>query len=323
MKVLVTGATGFVGSHLVEALLRRGEEVTALVRSPQKAHRLAQLGVRQVAGDLRHPGAVAEAVKEQDVIYHVAGLIAARSSREFYQANREATAALVRQAEAVPSPPRFVLVSSLAAAGPAAPGQPLTGAEPPRPVTEYGRSKLAGEEVVRASGLDWRIIRPPMVYGPRDVEIFRIFRLAARGIVPLFGDGSQELSAIYGPDLAEALVAAATAPAGARRAFYACHPEVFTSRQLVLAVAEALGRPVRIVPLPTALGRAALAVSGALARLAGRATILTLDKANEFFQPAWTADPGPLARETGWSARYALRPGLAETAAWYQARGWI
>ena len=322
MKAMVTGATGFVGSHLAEALRGRGDEVTALVRSPAKAVALEPLGVRIVAGDLDDPASLARAVEGQDVVYHVAGLIAARTEHDFLQCNRDGTASLVAAA-ARAGVERFVYVSSMAAGGPAARGRPLTGAEPPRPVTAYGRSKLAGEAAVRAGTLPWVIVRPPTVYGPRDREVLKVFRMARWGVAPVFGDGSQELSAVHGADLAGALVAAATAPAATGKVYYACHPEVVTSAEFVRAVGRAMGRAVRLVPVPPSLGRAMLGLTELSAGIAGHTTILTRDKANEFFQDAWTGDPGPLARDGGWRAVYDLASGLADTCRWYRSAGWL
>ena len=232
MKALVTGATGFVGSHLAEALRRRGDEVTALARSLKKAEALRPLAVRVVQGDLDDKAALAQAVDGQDVIYHVAGAIAARSEDDFMASNREGTRNVVAAAVAAGGP-RFVLVSSMAAGGPSPRGRPLKGDEPPLPVTRYGRSKLAAEEVVRASGLPWTIVRPPMVYGPRDREVLKVFRIARLGIAPVFGDGTQELSAVHGADLADALIAAAITPATIHRIYYASHPDVFTTTHFV------------------------------------------------------------------------------------------
>ena len=323
MRALVTGATGFVGGHLAETLRRHGIEVTALVRTPAKATALAAQGVRTVAGDLHHPPALREAAAGADIIFHVAGLVAARSEAEFLAGNRDGTRNLL---DAVPGDahPRLVLVSSMAAGGPALRGRPLLGDEAPAPVTGYGRSKLAGEEVVRAGRLPWTIIRPPMVYGPRDTEVLKVFRLARTGIAPVFGDGSQELSAVYGPDLAEALLAAGLSERTIGQTYYACHQEVFTSAGFVRAVGTALtGRPPRVLPLPAGLARLALGLTGAAARLSGRATILTPDKANEFFQAAWTGDPAPLARDSGWRARHDLVSGLDATVRWYREQRWL
>lgn len=322
MNVMVTGGTGFVGSHLVEALARRGDRVTALVRSPAKAEALRRLGARIVEGDLHDEHALRVAAEGQDVVYHVAGLVAARNEAEFLRGNREGTRRVL-EAAAAGGRPRFVLVSSMAAGGPAERGRPLAGEESARPVTQYGRSKLAAEAVVQAGPLPWTIVRPPMVYGPRDTEVLKVFRLARLGIAPVFGDGAQELSAVHAADLAEALVAAGTAPAAERRVYYPCHEEVFTSAAFARAVGAAMGRSVRVVPVPHGLGRTVLRGTGALAALAGRSTILTADKANEFFQPAWTGDPGPLARDSGWRAAYDLARGLAETYRWYREARWL
>lgn len=322
MRALVTGATGFVGSHLAEALRERGDTVTALARSARRAEALGPLGVAVVEGDLHDAAALARAVEGQDVILHVAGLVAARSEAEFLRANRDGTANLLAAAERA-GIPRFVLVSSMAAAGPAPRGRPLAGGEPPRPVTAYGRSKLAAEQVVTAGRLPWTIVRPPAVYGPRDREILKVFRLARLGVAPVFGDGRQELTAVHGADLAGALVAAATAPAAAGKVYYACHPEVFTSGGFVQAIAAAMGRRVRLIGLPGGLARGLLTLTELGARVTGRPTILTRDKANEFFQDAWTGDPRPLSSDTGWRARFDLAHGLADTYRWYRSAGWL
>ncbi len=321
MNVLVTGATGFVGGHLVRALLVSGHSVSALVRSPAKARDLAATGVRIIPGDLDRPDDLARAVEGHDLIYHVAGLIAARSQAEFDAANRDGTARLV--AAAAGQCPRLILVSSLAAGGPTVPGRPLAGTEPPHPVTQYGRSKLAGEENVRASMLDWTIIRPPAVYGPGDRELFRVFRAAAFGLAPVFGTGGQQLSFVYAPDLAEALVAAGTSPATSRRTYYACHPETISSRRLVELVGAAMGKRVRIVGIPEPLGRAILWCTDRAARVSGKATLLSSDKAAEFFAPAWLADPAPLTTATGWKARHDCETGTRLTAEWYREHRWL
>jgi 2-alkyl-3-oxoalkanoate reductase len=322
MKALVTGATGFVGSHLAEALRRHGVELTALARSPAKAAALAPLGVRVVAGDLHDQPALERACEGQDIVYHVAGLVAARTEADFLAANRDGTRNVVGAAERAGAG-RLVMVSSMAAAGPAVRGRPLRGDEPPRPVTAYGRSKLAAEQVVRASSLAWTILRPPLVYGPRDQEVLKVFRLARLGFAPVLGDGSQELSAVYAADLAEALIAAGTSTAAARRTYYPCHPEVFTGTAMARAVGRVMGRSPALIRVPAPIGRGVLRITEAAARLVGRTTILTADKANEFFQPAWTGDPGPLTTDSGWHAARDLTTGLEETYRWYRAAGWL
>jgi len=322
VKAFVTGGTGFIGAHLVAALRARGDAVTCLVRNSARARALAWDDVRVVEGDLDIPAALREACADAEVVYHVAGRISARNLREFLAANRDGTARVLESATARP-PSRFVYISSLAVGGPTVPGQPIDETRAPAPVTDYGRSKLAGEELVRAAPFPWSIVRPPVVYGERDREILRIFRLARAGWGPLIGDGTQELSIVYAGDLAAALIAAALAPAAAGRVYYASHPAVTTSRGLVEAVGRAVGTRPRVVPLPGALAQIALWAVGSLAHLAGRATVLSADKANEFLAPAWTCRADALARDAGWRADTDLEPGLARTAAWYRAEKWL
>lgn len=322
MNVFVTGATGFVGGHLVDALLARGHAVSALVRNPSKAQAIARRGVTIIAGDLDRPEGLTEACEGQDIVFHLAGLVAARNQLEFDAVNRDGTARLAAAADRAGAP-RFVLVSSLAAGGPTSPGHPLSGSEPPHPVTQYGRSKLAGEAAVRASALDWTIVRPPAVYGPGDREMLRVFKAAATGIAPVFGTGAQQLSLVYGPDLAEALVAAGTSVATSRGTYYACHPEVLTSRRLVELAGRAAGRPVWVIGIPEPLGRTILWMTDRAARLTGKATVLSYDKAAEFFAPAWLADPSPLVRATGWTPSHGFEQGARLTVEWYRHHRWL
>lgn len=322
MKAFVTGATGFVGTHVVAALRSRGDEVACLVRSAERALGLDWSGVRLIPGDLTSRAALREGCAGVDVVYHVAGRISARNLAEYLAVNRDGTARVL-EAMAASSARRLVHVSTLAVGGPTVPGQPIDESRPPRPVTDYGRSKLAAETVVRESGVAWTIVRPPVVYGERDRETLRIFRLAQAGWGPVMGDGTQELSIIHASDLAGAMVAAGTATATVGRVYYATHPDVTTSAGLVRAVGVAVGRAPRIVHLPGALARIALWTVGSLASLAGRATLLSADKANEFLAPAWTCRSDALTRDTGWRATTELATGLARTAAWYRAEGWL
>jgi dihydroflavonol-4-reductase len=322
MNAALTGGTGFVGSHLAEALRARGDAVTCLVRARTSAAPLQALGCRCLTGDLEDARALAELVEGTDVVFHVAGLVAAPSEDAFLRANRDGTARLAAAAREA-RVGRLLYVSSLSVTGPTTPGRPLDEGGPPRPVTAYGRSKQAGEEAVRAAGVPFTIVRPPVVYGPRDRQVLRVFRMARRGLAPLLGGGGQELSLVHGRDLAGALVAAATAGATMGRTYHAGHAAPVSQRALVAAIGAALGRRVRTIALPPAVVRAALVLSRATVHFHGRATLLDPAKADELLAPAWTCTSEALARDAGWRATTALDVGLRETGQWYREAGWL
>lgn len=331
MKAFVTGATGFVGSHLVEGLLQDGHEVSCLARDPAKAARLfGDRGARVVAGDLFNVEALEAGCRGAEIVFHVAGLVAARSRAEFFAVNRDATARLLSIAHrAASSTTRFIYVSSLSAAGPTRRGRALTEQDPLRPVSDYGRSKLAGEEAVRSSRLLWTVVRPPAVYGPRDIETLRMYRFARLGFMPMYTSPDQELSFIHVRDLAQALVAA-TAPRCAGRTYFATHPQSATAQEMMTtifqAVREATARPARaprFLPIPRPLAVSALWVLGTAARLVGRSTVLSADKGHEFLAEAWTCSPAALQQDTGWRAATDLETGVRRTAEWYAQHGWL
>jgi len=329
VKVFVTGGTGFVGSHLVDSLLDFGDKVTVLVRDPEKARRLFRdRPVRTVPGNLQDTKALEAGCAGADVVYHIAGLTAARNGAEFRAVNDNATRTLATIAGRVaPDLKHFVYLSSIAAAGPSKLGTPHTENTPTRPVSDYGWSKLAGEKGVQASGLPWTIVRPPTVFGPRDTEVLKIFRLAKLGLAPVFGDGRQNNSFVFAPDLAQALIACRTEQA-VEKIFFACHPEVRTQRELATEIFRALrggpesGQPI-VLPIPAPLARGVLWITGTAASLARKATILNADRAKDFLAEAWTCSPEAIRRDTGWSAATDLESGLRQTVKWYRTHGWL
>lgn len=334
MKVFVTGGTGFLGSHLVEALLARGDDVVCLVRDPGKVDRVFdKQRPRLVAGNLNDVAALETGAGGADLVFHVAGLIAAVSRADFFNANAEGTRRVARAAAKVaPNLQRFVYVSSQAASGPSRRGEALTESAKPNPLTEYGRSKLAGEEAVRECTFPWTIVRPPVVYGPRDTEVLRMFRTVRMGVAPIFGDGKQELSVIYVEDLVTALLKAAASPKPGAT-YFAAHRQVLTSRDFVSAIYHAVRgtEPQKsarasgpfLLPIPSMVARGALWMTEKAAQLTGKPTLLTPDKANEFLAEAWVCSSAALERDTGWVAQFDLGTGLSRTAAWYRSHGWL
>jgi nucleoside-diphosphate-sugar epimerase len=292
------------------------------VRQPAKAGALRALGVRLVEGAIEDEAARLALVDGADVVFHVAGLVAARAGAGFLKVNRDGAAALAAAA-ARAGVGRFVLVSSLAVTGPSRPGRPVDEGSGSGPLTAYGRSKRAGEEAVRAAGAPFTILRPPAVYGPRDRAFLTLFRTAARGVVPLLGEGGQELTLVHAADLARALVAAATSPSTPGGTYHSGNAEPVTQRALAGAVGRAVGRSVRCVRLPGPLVRILLGAAGAASRALGRPPLLDGDKANELLAPGWACSSGALRRDTGWTAEIPLERGLAETARAYREARWL
>jgi dihydroflavonol-4-reductase len=327
VKVFVTGATGFVGGHLAAALVERGDEVRCLARRPEQAAFLASRGARPVLGSLEDAPSLATALAGADVVYHVAGLTAAPSERAFLEVNAEGTRRLIGAVSAAaPDLQRFVYVSSIAAVGPVPRGARLTEDSPCRPVTAYGRSKLAGEAAVRRSpALPWTIVRPGVVYGPRDRELLRMFRIARSGFAPVFGLGRQEVSLVHVADLARAILLAGAEPRAVAQTYHIAHPAALSQRDLARAIGRAVraGRPALVVPVPTLVAAPIVWVIGRAAAAAGRRSVVSGDKLAEFIAPSFATSIEKAERELGWRPAIEPEAGLAATAAWYRQEGWL
>ena len=212
--------------------------------------------------------------------------------------------------------------SSLAAAGPARGGRPLTESDPPRPIGPYGASKLAAERVVASSGLRYVIVRPPTVYGPRDRDVLAAFRLAARGLAPRVGPSDQRLSLVHARDLARGLLCAAARGPG-RGVFYVTDGLVHTWGAVTEAIACAVGRRARVVPIGLPLATAAGHASRLFARFTAAKPLLTPERVRDLAQADWSCDDTRARTELGYHSTVTLPQGIQETARWYEAHGWL
>ncbi len=320
-KALVTGATGFVGSHLVELLAEAGVGVRALVRRTSNTRLLDQLGADCIEGDLEDALALARAAQGVDVVFHLAALTRARSREEFFRVNARAVEAVARAAAGAGA--RLVYLSSLAAVGPAQDGRAVRETDPPRPITDYGRSKLDGEAAcTTAVAGDVVILRAPAVYGPRDRDIYRFFAMAARGLIAMPTGPQRRIQMLYVRDLAEALITAGRTRS-ARLLYHVAEARSYTWREVAELVGEAVGKRVHVVPVPAVLVSVAAGMSELGARAVGRTTIFTRDKARELLAPGWLCETTAAERDLGFAARTPLATGLKATAEWYRARGWL
>ena len=321
-EILITGATGFVGSHLVEALGRRGLRARALVRESSDTARLEEHGVERVVGDLTDPASLQSAVGHADTVLHLAAATRALRPETFHAVNAEGTRRLAEAMESAGGGRRLVYLSSLAAVGPAA-EEPVAPDTEPRPVTEYGRSKLAGEAAVLGRpGLSAAVLRAPAVYGPRDRDLLTFFKLAKYRVLPRVGSRDRPLQLVHVADLAESIVRAAETPS-ATGIFHIADPVAYRWDQVLDLVSEAVGRRGLKVPVPGMVLAAAASLTERWSRWRGEAAIFDRDKAREILAPGWTCETERASRELGFEAAIPLPRGLAETAAWYRAYDWL
>ena len=298
MKLAVTGATGFVGGHLLDAAVAAGHSVAALTRRPQ----CPRDGVEWIAGSLDDRAALDRLVEGADAVIHVAGVVNAPDAAGFEAGNVIGTGAVLAAAERA-GIARFVHVSSLSAREPQ--------------LSQYGASKARSEALVAASTLSTVIVRPPAIYGPGDHELLEMFRMAGRGFVLLPPPG--RLSLLHAADLARLLVALAapTAPTGIIEPDDG-HAGGRTHREFGGMLGEAVGRNARLASMPALVMKTAARVDRLLR---GSRAKLTPDRAAYFCHPDWVVDPARAVPPALWSAQIATGEGLADTAAWYRRQG--
>lgn len=320
--VLITGGTGFVGSHAVDAFLSAGYRVRCTVRATSSLRWLEGKPVELVEADLRRAGLDA-AVAGVEVVIHCAGLTRG-SSRDLFEANHLGTRALVDACLEREAPTRFVLCSSQAAAGPGELDRPREVGDPPRPISDYGASKLAAErEVARAGGaLEGVVLRPAAVYGPRDEDTLPFFRMAEKGVMVIPGIRRRTVQLVHAVDLARAMVLAAERREAVGRTYFVAYPEIVDWSRLAEAIAEAVGRRPLSVRVPSWLVRGVGTVAGLFGggRRPGR---IDRRRARDMAVRAWTCRVDPLMREIDWAPRFDIEDGLRDTVEWYREHGWL
>jgi dihydroflavonol-4-reductase len=324
---LVTGASGFLGSWVVERLRAAGARVRCLVRPTSRRDFLPadDPSIEYQAGDVTDPDSLRAAVAGVDLIFHLAGRIKAPRAADFDRVNRQGTVNLLDACQSTGSRlVRVLVVSSLAAAGPAGPGEVLTETAPCRPVSPYGRSKWAGEAAARGYGdrLPVTIVRPPTIYGPRDRETLLVFKVVARGLRPQLGETSA-ISLIHAADLADGILLAATHPAAVGRTYFLTGDAAPSLDQLVDLIGAAVGRRGVPVPVPPGAVRLAGRAAEVVRDLAGVPLIFDRWKADELLRGYWVCSNARARAELGFSPRIAVDQGLRDTARWYRLMGWL
>lgn len=328
MKVLITGASGFLGSHVAEILSRRGTPVVALVRNTSNTSFLRTLdGVELRNGAVEDRASLDAALAGVTHVVHSAGAVRARGPEEFMRINARGTENLVEAAAKRKSEiRRFVFVSSLTAAGPSDDaGHPVPDDAEPNPVTHYGRSKLEAERLVLAqkAELPVTLLRPAAIYGPRDREILVFFKSIKSGVLPLTNPLDAKLSMIFGEDCASACVAALETDVQSGSTYFLDDGEVYTFADLIRLAEDAIGRRAWLrIPLPRSVVLGAATAAEAYGRITDRAVMFTRDKCNELFAQ-WVCNSSKAREELAWTPQVKFAEGVRRTIEWYRKAGWL
>lgn len=325
-RALVTGGTGFVGSHLVDLLLRKGYDVTCLVRDPARLQWLKGLKVRIAQGDCVLPESLGSAVRDISVVFHVAGLTKARHARDYYAVNHAGTRNLLEAcAQHNPGIKKFVLVSSLAAAGPSPDGKPVMATEAPRPITDYGRSKLLAEEesLKYKDAFPVAIVRPSAVYGPRDRDMFELFRWASRGFTIELTGGERYLNPCYVGDLATAMLLAGENETESGGVYFVAENRSYSWSEFKEALLSTGGVKARTIKIPYAAAYLIGLASEFGGLFTSRPALTNRQKVREAAQKYWICDLSKTEKELGFRHEYPLRRGLEITWQWYRDNNWL
>jgi len=327
MRALVTGSSGFVGSHLVEELVRQGFAVRVLLRGGRLSPWLHGLPVECAEADFRDAHALAQTLIGVDIIFHVGGVTKAVKIDEYIDGNVAPTKALLEAACAEGAHiQRFILVSSHAMMGPVRSAEEASAEDDiPRPVDAYGRAKLTAELVARSYSdrVPITIIRPPTVYGPRDRDCLAMFAMIKARVNLYYGNAKKYTAIIFVRDLVEGMIQAATAPGARNRAYFLCNDSAVTWRELQNSVKRVMQRRALGIYLPPFITSVAAFFAQCIMRLTKKPLLVNPEKAKMGRPRYWIASNKRARAELNFNPKTSLADGLAETYTWYKENGWL
>lgn len=322
MKAFVTGGTGFIGSHLVDFLISKGVETKCLVRSKEKW--LENRNYTRISGDLHDLESLKKGMEGTDVLFHLAGLVMAPSQQIFDRTNVDATENIIRIAQKL-GVKKIVVLSSLAAVGPSH-AAPVDESYPLQPISRYGESKKRMELKIREIAepqTSISILRPPAVYGPREEQIYLFFKIAAKGIFPMIGNGeAPRISIVHVSDVINGIWLAANHDQKGVETFFISSEETYNWNQIRLITSRALDKrlmPIRIRP---GLVKNIAKYFEKISSVFGQYPVFNTEKANEMTLE-WTCTVDKAIKELDYHQKIGLSEGIFETIMWYKKHHWL
>jgi dihydroflavonol-4-reductase len=327
MRVFLTGATGFVGSFLAESLLKKNYHVCCLVRKQSNLRWIHNLGVEYFYGSLHEPDSLKPALKDCDYVYHVAGVTKAPSEKEFMEGNYEITKNLVNACMNFElAMKRFVYVSSQAAAGPSPTLVPIDETFPENPISYYGKSKLAAEKYLNKlkNRIPITIVRPPVVYGPRDKDLYEFFRIVIKGIIPRISGGERYISIIQVRDLVRGIINSTESEKSKGETYFIANSTPCNWEELISTTLKIVGKKGIKISLPITLVKVAAIINESIAKIIKKPSpAFSRQKAIEMQQCFWTCSVDKAKKELNFKSEINLEEGVRETLEWYRENKWL
>lgn len=323
---VVTGASGFVGSHVVDKLLAEGHEVRCILRESSSKRWLENKNVKIFDCGLFDKEAINKILKDADYLFHIAGVVKAKEEEGYYKGNVETTRVLLDAlCEVNVNIKKVVVVSSLTACGPSLDGKPVTEETSEHPITRYGKSKYAQEQLAKKymNKLPITIIRPPAVFGERDTEIYLFFKTYKQGLMGLIGLDKKELSLIHVDDLVQGIFLSAISEKAIGQTYFIGTEQYYNWEQIGEISHRAIGKKAFTIRIPHFLVYTVAAVAQFLAIFSSKAATFNIEKARDFVQKAWTCDVSKAVRDLGYHQTVSLEAGIKRTVDWYREMKWL
>jgi dihydroflavonol-4-reductase len=324
--VFITGATGFIGSHLADRLTEKNFTVKCLVRKTSNTKWLDGKGIKYIYGDLFDYDVLKQALEDVDYVYHVGGVTFAKKKEDFYKGNVDATHSLIEACYRFnPGIKKFIHVSSQAAVGPSFDGKPVDESRAYMPLTTYGRSKAEAEKIVISyfDKIPCTVVRPPAVYGPRDYAIFEYFKSMNRGLQPLIGFDNKLLSLIHVRDLITGFILAGESEISASEIYFISSHKFYNWREIGEITQKLLGKRTIRITIPHFAVKTTAFFAEVFGFFSPRPVILNREKAQEIIQPYWICSSEKARRELGFTESYTIEEGISDTIGWYRKHGWL